>query len=263
MKSTKAILFDLDGVFYEADKPIPGAAAISKWVVAQNIPHLFLTNTTSRPRSALLEKLHKFGIETTIDHILTPPAATIRWIQSQAIKGGVALYLPEATQVEFSTLKLSQSTTNEKVSAIVIGDLGEQWNYQILNSAFRLLMQKPAPKLISLGLTRYWKAEDGLRLDVAPFVAALECASGIKPIVMGKPAKVFYEMALKILKVRANETLMIGDDIRGDIEGAQKAGIKAALVKTGKFRASDLTMGINPDVILNSVNDLPKLWETL
>ena len=79
---------------------------------------------------------------------------------------------------------------------------------------------------------------------------------------MGKPAKVFYEMALKILKVRANETLMIGDDIRGDIEGAQKAGIKAALVKTGKFLESDLTMGINPDVILNSVNDLPKLWET-
>jgi ribonucleotide monophosphatase NagD (HAD superfamily) len=55
---------------------------------------------------------------------------------------------------------------------------------------------------------------------------------------------------------------MIGDDIRGDIEGAQQAGIHGVLVRTGKFRPVDLSMGITPDFVLNSIADLPQWWET-
>ena len=54
-----AILFDLDGVFYQGDKPIEGAAEVASWVSDNNIPHLFITNTSSRPRSALIDKLAK------------------------------------------------------------------------------------------------------------------------------------------------------------------------------------------------------------
>ena len=42
-----AILFDLDGVLYEGDTAVEGAAEAVDWVVTNNIPHLFLTNTTS------------------------------------------------------------------------------------------------------------------------------------------------------------------------------------------------------------------------
>ena len=98
-------------------------------------------------------------------------------------------------------------------------------------------------------------------MDVAPYVAALECASGIAPVVTGKPAKMFYQIALDLLQVNASQTLMIGDDIRGDIEGAQQAGLRAALVKTGKFRDSDLNLGIRPEVILETVCELPGWWQ--
>jgi ribonucleotide monophosphatase NagD (HAD superfamily) len=53
---------------------------------------------------------------------------------------------------------------------------------------------------------------------------------------------------------------MIGDDIRGDVEGAQQAGIRGLLVKTGKFQPMDLSGDIRPDAVLTSVAELPDWW---
>jgi phospholysine phosphohistidine inorganic pyrophosphate phosphatase len=54
---------------------------------------------------------------------------------------------------------------------------------------------------------------------------------------------------------------MVGDDIRGDIQAAQTLQLRAVLVRTGKFRPSDLDTGIAPDGIIDSVADLPSWWE--
>ena len=54
---------------------------------------------------------------------------------------------------------------------------------------------------------------------------------------------------------------MIGDDIRGDIDASQKAGLKAIQVRTGKFTETDLNLGITPDAILDSVALLPAWWQ--
>ncbi|MFQ5983276.1 MAG: HAD hydrolase-like protein, partial [Woeseiaceae bacterium] len=65
-------------------------------------------------------------------------------------------------------------------------------------------------------------------------------ASGLSPVVLGKPARPFFETALAMLDVSAGETLIVGDDIQGDIAGAQAAGLSGVLVRTGKFQTSDL-----------------------
>jgi ribonucleotide monophosphatase NagD (HAD superfamily) len=109
-------------------------------------------------------------------------------------------------------------------------------------------------------MTRYWRAADGLRLDTAPFVVALQHATGIAPVVLGKPARPFFAAALARLGAEASETLMIGDDIRGDIGGAQGAGIRGLLVRTGKFRPRDLRGEIQPDGVIDSIADLPAWW---
>ena len=69
-----------------------------------------------------------------------------------------------------------------------------------------------------------------------------------------------FESALGLLNAEANNAIMIGDDIVGDIEGAQKAGIPAILVKTGKYREQDLSGDIKPDVVLDSIANLPTWW---
>ncbi len=254
-----AVLFDLDGVLYQTDTPIRGAAAAVRWFRKRRIPHLFLTNTTSRPRAALVEKLAAMGIAVEAEELLTPPVAAARWLQ-QHLRGPVALFVPEATRAEFAGLPELAAGVAQGAGAVVVGDLGSGWDFATLNRAFRLLMGEPRPVLVALGMTRYWRAEDGLRLDTGPFVTALAMASGVSPQVFGKPAAPFYEEALALLGSAAGRTLMVGDDIRGDIEGAAGAGIRTLLVRTGKFRPADLTLGIHPDAVIDSVAELPEWW---
>jgi len=253
------LLFDMDGVLYEGERAIPGAAEALAWCRGQGIPHRFLTNTTSRPRRALVQKLASMGLEVTLEEILTPPVAALDWL-TRHTAGPVALFVADATREEFATLAVATPAT-EKVAAVILGDLGEGWDFATYNRAFRLLMENPDAPLLALGLTRYWQAEEGLRLDVGPFVKGLEYATGREAVVMGKPAAPFFHAALAQLHGNAEETVMLGDDIRGDIDGAQQAGINGVLVKTGKFRPTDLTQGITPYAVLDSIAALPAWWD--
>jgi len=255
------ILFDLDGVIYQNCQPIAGADQALNWVKKQNIPHLFVTNTSSKPRSAIVDKLATFGITTDPQHILTPPIAANNWLTNELNSPRVALYVAEATKADFSTTEIA-GPEEQQVDAIVIGDLGDQWTFELMNTAFKQLMASPDAQLIALGLTRYWKTSAGLQLDVGPFVKALEYATGKEAIVCGKPSSSFFQAAAQQLQQAPEQLLMIGDDIQGDINGAQQAGLKALQVRTGKFQDSDLLQGINPDAIINSIADLPDWWET-
>ncbi len=257
----KTLLIDLDGVLYVGDQAVPGAPETLRWLNQQRVPHLFLTNTTSRSRRGLVNKLAALGIETEPSRIYTPPVAACRWLAEHA-PGPAALFVPEATRGEFDSLPQLPDDAETGAASVVIGDLSERWDFKTINRAFRLLMAEPRPALVALGMTRYWRAEDGLRLDVAPFVKALEHAASCQAVILGKPSSAFFEAALEQLACRAMDAVMIGDDIVGDVLAAQASGIKGVLVRTGKFRERDLEGEARPDLVLDSIAALPKWWRT-
>lgn len=256
----QGILFDLDGVLYVGESAIEGAAAVLRWVETQAIPHLFVTNTTSRPRQAIVDRLARMGVVIDIEAILTPAVAAGTWLRTHS-DGPLALFVPAATRQEFSAFPHLDDTTDSGAAAVVLGDLGEDWDFATLNRAFRLLMAQPAPVFVALGLTRYWRAPQGLQLDVGPFVRALEYATGQTATVLGKPATAFFETAAARLSLPASELVMIGDDIRGDVAAAQACGMQGVLVRTGKYSARDLQQDVVPDAVLDSVATLPDWWQ--
>lgn len=254
-----ALLIDLDGVVYRGEERIQGAAEAIAKLDALQVPRLFVTNTTSRPREKLVEKLATFGMKVTVDDIVAPADVAAAWLAEQQCRK-LLLLVPEATTrvfAGFDKVSPAQAGKGAAVDAVVVGDLGRHWTFDLLNTAFRCLMREPKPVLVALGMTRYWHAPDGLRLDTAPFVAALAHATGVEPIVMGKPSPAFFAAALKRLGAKAGRTAMVGDDIRADVAGAQAAGLKGILVRTGKFRPTDLGLGITPDLVIDSIVDLP------
>jgi HAD superfamily hydrolase (TIGR01458 family) len=257
----RALLFDLDGVVYNDEHVIPGAAETLDWVVGQGLPHLFVTNTTSKTPRALAEKLGRMGIKTDEARIVTPSVAAARWLRENR-PGPVALFVPEATRDQYSGLDLLDDDAEAGASAVVIGDLAEAWTFLVLNRAFRLLMEDPPPHFIALGMTRYWRMASGLALDVGAIVAALEYATGRSPLVLGKPARPFFELAAETLGMPVPDVVMIGDDVRSDVKGAQDAGLSGVLVRTGKFQPRDLDRGVEPDEVLDSIAAVPAWWES-
>ncbi len=255
----RGLLFDLDGVLYNDGEIIPGAVETVHWVREQHIPYLFGTNTTSHSRAALVDKLNRFGFPASEPEILTPAVAAAEWLRSQS-PGEIALFVRASARPEFAGLTCLPDQVEDGAAYVVVGDLGELWDYRTLNRAFRLLHHNPQAQLIALGMTRYWMASDGISLDVAPFVAALEHATARKALVFGKPAAPFFHAAVDRLALPAGQVLMIGDDLEVDIGGAHAAGLKGALVKTGKFRPSDLQGSVRPYAVLDSMASLPNWW---
>jgi HAD superfamily hydrolase (TIGR01458 family) len=251
-------LFDMDGVIYNAGTLIDGARETLAWVRERSIPHLFVTNTTSRSRAHLVEKLASFGIAARESDILTPAVAAGDWLRATGARD-IALFVRPAARPEFDGLACLPDDAERGAAHVVIGDLGTHWDYATLNRAFRLLHHNPEATLIALGMTRYWLADDGLSLDVAPFVAALEHATGRVPRVFGKPAAAFFHAAAEKLGAAPADVWMVGDDIHADIGGAQAAGMRGILVKTGKFRAVDLDGAVAPAAVIDSIADLPRL----
>lgn len=250
----RAVLFDLDGTLYEDGVPLPGAAETVAELRRRGTQVGFVTNTTSRSRRLLRERLAGCGIEARAEEIATALLAGAAHLRREGIHR-VAPILPDTALEDLAEFEL----THERPEAVIVGDIDEAWNFEILNRAFNQLMN--GAELIAFSADRYWAKPDGLVLDCGPFVKALEYASGKTAAVCGKPSAEFYRSALESLGAWAveapGEVLMVGDDIWGDIAGAQAAGLKACLVRTGKFREDALALsGIKPDQLVESVAEL-------
>ncbi len=247
---SSAFLLDLDGVFYNDTQPIPGGAEVIAQLRRRGIPFRFVTNTTSKGRASLAKKLSSYGIPAEPREIFCPAVAAAGFLREKNASG--AFFTTADTRGEFDGVREDRLHP----AYVVLGDLGDDWTYEKLNQVLRYLLN--GARLIALGMSRYWHANDGPRLDVGPIASAFSYATGQPPIVLGKPAKDFFLLALRDLQVDPAQCVMVGDDIVTDIGGAQAAGLKTVLVRTGKFLPKDLEGPIKPDVIIDSIADLQK-----
>lgn len=250
----RAFLLDLDGTLYEDGVPLPGAAETVAELRRRGYQVGFVTNTTSRSRRLLTERLAGCGIPARPEEISTALIAGAEHLAARGFRRVSAL-VPERAWEDLAAFEL----TGEQPEVVVVGDLDHAWDYAILNRAFRHLMD--GAELVALSRDRYWQLPDGLVLDCGPFVAALEYASGKTAHVCGKPSADFYHTALASLGAwaleRPEDVVMVGDDIWGDIQGAQRAGLRAWLVRTGKYRDEVFAKsGVRPDGALASVADV-------
>lgn len=253
LEGVEGLLLDLSGVIYVQDEAVPGAAEALERLRSAGIPIRLVTNTTMRPRRSILDRLERLGIEVDEAELITPASLAARRC-AEAGYDSVSLVVLDELREDLEGLE----RRGDSADAVVVGDLGESWDYDVLNRAFRELMDGAA--LIALQRNRYWETSEGLSLDAGPFVAALEYASGREAQVMGKPSPAFFELAVGELGVAPERVAMVGDDVEADVGGAMDAGLAGILVRTGKYR-EDLVeeSGIEPNATVDSVADLPAL----
>lgn len=250
LSSIKGILFDLDGVLYVGPNAIQGAVEAVEKIRASGMLCRFVTNTSTLSLASLQQKINALGFSIPANEIISAPQATLLYLKHQ--RAPVCRFLL-ADNVKNDFKEFSQSAT--AADYIVIGDIGDTWTYQLLNEVFNSLMQ--GAKLIAIHKNRFWQTEHGLQMDIGGFIDALEYASGVKAMIIGKPSPDFFQVALDDIGLNPAEVAIVGDDIDVDIGGGQQAGLKGILVKTGKYRQSYAAAIVKPDFIIDSVVDLP------
>ncbi|HEX9925487.1 MAG TPA: HAD hydrolase-like protein, partial [Anaerolineae bacterium] len=105
-------------------------------------------------------------------------------------------------------------------------------------------------------------SEEGLTPGAGAILAALEAATGVAPIVIGKPERLMFDIAVQKLGSRPEQTAMLGDRLETDILGGQRAGLKTILVTTGVDTAETIPQkGIYPDAVFSGIQELTQVMQ--
>uniref|UniRef100_A0A2K6U5P6 Phospholysine phosphohistidine inorganic pyrophosphate phosphatase n=2 Tax=Saimiri boliviensis TaxID=27679 RepID=A0A2K6U5P6_SAIBB len=235
LAGVRGVLLDISGVLYDSGAGGGTAIAGSVEAVARlkrsRLKVRFCTNESQKSRAELVGQLRRLGFDISEGEVTAPAPAACQILKERGLRPHLLIH--DGVRSEFDQIDTSNP------NCVVIADAGESFSYQNMNSAFQVLMELENPVLISLGKGRYYKETSGLMLDVGPYMKALEYACGIQAEVVGKPSPEFFKSALQAIGVEAHQAVMIGDDIVGDVGGAQRCGMRALQVRTGKFRPSD------------------------
>jgi len=255
LRGIRGLLIDLDGTLYIGDRMIEGAASTIASLRSRNLHLRFTTNTTTRSVGDLHRKLIGLGLSVEPGELFGVIRAAQLFLQRQG-NPRCHLLLSDSPREDFKQFVQD----DRQPDYIIIGDIGKYWDYELMNRLFRMVMN--GAEMVALHKGKYWQTENGLQVDIGAFVAGLEYVTGRQAIVIGKPSASFFQLALDDLRLRPEQVAMVGDDISSDIGGAQAAGMKGVLVRTGKYREKLVqTSAVRPDTVIDSIANLPDLLE--
>jgi 4-nitrophenyl phosphatase len=199
-------------------------------------------------------------IQVREEQILTAGVATARYLAGE-LRRGASLYVigePALETVLHQAGFVLLADAGQPADAVVVGG-DSTLSYEKLKHAALLLQQ--GARLVGTNPDLLCPTEEGLVPEAGTTLAALEAATGISPVVIGKPACYLFDMAVATMGRERARTAVLGDRLETDILGGQQAGLKTVLVTSGvDNERTVLQKGIKPDLVVGGLNDLVELW---
>ncbi|MFT4043214.1 MAG: HAD-IIA family hydrolase, partial [Gordonia sp. (in: high G+C Gram-positive bacteria)] len=249
----EAVLLDLDGTVFAGHRPLAGARST---LDALDLPQLFVTNNASRRPDAVAAHLVELGFSATPEQVVTSAQTAARLLAEHLEPGSRALVLGSdglAQEVREVGIGVTRSA-NDRPSAVIQGfspDIG--WA-ELSEAALAI---RAGALWIATNLDATLPSERGQVVGNGSLVAAVANATGVQPLVAGKPAAPL--MVDAITRSGVTSPLVIGDRLNTDIEGAHSVGLDSALVLTGVSTAKDLLLASpqqRPTYVLDDLTGL-------
>ncbi len=240
----RLVIFDLDGVIYRGHEPVPGAAALVTALRRQGVLIRFATNNSMATRGMYVSRLGEMRIPVELDEIVTSTSATIDHLRA---------HLPQAHRVlavgapgmleEFHAAGFAATGADEASDGsydggpldafydVVVAGLDPSFDYRRLATATTAI--RAGARFIATNADLRYPTPGGFLPGAGSIVAALRAASGVEPLVIGKPAPGIFDAILEIAGVAPAEAVAIGDNPDADVVAAHRAGIRSILVLTG------------------------------
>ncbi|MEH0939157.1 HAD-IIA family hydrolase [Micromonospora psammae] len=232
------VVFDLDGVIYLIDRPIPGAVEAVGRLRADGLAVAYATNNASRRSSEVAELLTGMGVVARPEEVLTSAAAAAELLRDRLPAGAAVLVVgAEALRAEIRAAGLTPVTRADESPVAVVQGYGPQVGWVDLAEASVAI--RAGATWVATNTDRTLPSGRGPLPGNGSLVAALRHALNRPPdLVVGKPEPALFTTAAR----RAGEgrTLVVGDRLDTDIEGARRAGLDSLLVLTGVSDVSEL-----------------------
>lgn len=248
----RGIIFDVDGVLDYQGEVCPGAIDALAALRRSGFALRFLTNSTLHSRTSRASALAAEGFDVSPEEVITASYATARYLE-QRQPTSCWIMTEDEGLTEFSAFHHDM----EDPEYIVVGDYRNRFDFRHLNRALRLLLG--GAKLIGMNPDLVDRSTGTPELNVGSWVRMLATAGGVQAVYVGKPYPFGFGLALADMRLSKNQVVMVGDRVDSDIKGAQRFGIRSVLVKTGEYKTGDLSGGVEPDAVIDSLGELVQL----
>jgi 4-nitrophenyl phosphatase len=256
LQSIKSLMIDLDGVLYRGDEAIVGAREFMAFLQRERVPFLLLTNNSTRTPGQYVTKLAKMGIAIEERDVLTSAQATALYLERIAPPG--ARVYPIGEEGLRAALREKYTIAESEADFVVVG-LDSELTYEKLKTATLLI--RGGARFIATNPDKTLPTEEGLIPGSGAIVAALEAATGVAPLVVGKPESAIFDLALARMGVGKEGAAIIGDRLETDILGGRRAGLLTILVLSGATSRRELeNSSTKPDLVFEDVRQLYEAW---
>jgi phosphoglycolate/pyridoxal phosphate phosphatase family enzyme len=250
------LLVDLDGVVYRGSKPVPGVAAVLAARVTAGDDVVYVTNNSMWYRADYVTRLESMGAPVSPDRIVSSARATALYLAEASppprcalVVGGAGLMhelrdvgievMPSAdAAARWNANGRDASAATAGVDTVVVG-LDVEFSYARLAVAAEAI--RAGARFVATNRDPVYPQERGLLPGAGSVVAAIETASGVKPVSIGKPGPLLLEVAAHALGRPVTEAVMIGDSLITDVPAARAVGARSVLMLTGISNAAQVS----------------------
>jgi HAD superfamily hydrolase (TIGR01450 family) len=261
LKQRKLWIFDVDNTLvHNVEQPTPFPDALLLWNHLIETGHSVaaLTNVGRLSARTIHSVMTAAGFRIELDNIFTAGAAAAAYIYNRN-PSARCFVISEGGAIEDFVAKGLTVVNNPPVDYVAVGaDRG--LTYPRLNFAAKMV--HAGAKLICISGSRdypgVYLGVDDVYLGERSVVAAIEDATGVKSVIVGKPLPEILTEAVKFLGFSPVDSVMVGDTPSSDVAGGRAAGVLTVLVRRPNnivpFDAGDLDQ--TPDIAVDSLNEI-------
>lgn len=229
LDGTDVVFADLDGVIYTGENAVPFAVD-SLNAAAEQVRLEYITNNASRTPSAIAEHLNSLGLTVAADDIVSSPQAAVKILATLVDPGATILVIGGEgliSEVVNAGFVVTDSADDEP-AAVIQGFAPTVGWVHLAEASFALHRGIP---WVATNTDWTIPVARGVAPGNGTLVSAVHLAVGRLPVFAGKPEKAIFDYAAE--RFDAKNALVIGDRLDTDILGANRAGMRSALVLTG------------------------------
>ena len=263
------LIIDMDGVLWHGNEPIRGLVTFFETLREIDLPFVLATNNASLTQRQYIDKLSKMNVVVTADEILTSSMATASYLDAHQPKNKRRVFVIGETGLQEPLIEhgftltglyeVNQKEQSDKVGAdLVVSGLDRKLTWDKLATATLNINQGASFYATNVDTTL--PTELGDVMGNGGTVAALEAATGVRAVSIGKPGPILYQQALSTLGTTLEETVAIGDRLNTDILGAVNTGIRSILVLTGISTLKELKeVDYQPTWVMQDIEEITEV----
>ena len=227
LDGTDVLFADLDGVIYTGENAVPHAVDALNSAPCRVA---YITNNASRPPEAVADHLRELGLHLEASDVVSSPQAAVKLLATLVPAGSTILVVGGEgliREVESAGFRVTDSA-NDNPAAVIQGFAPTVGWVHLAEASFALHTGIP---WVATNTDWTIPVARGVAPGNGTLVSAVHLAVGRLPVFAGKPERAIFELAAE--RFDAHNALVVGDRLDTDILGANRAGMRSALVLTG------------------------------